>query len=164
MVLKEEKYLFIQKSVITYITLSQEKITFRTTNYIRNKTKIQAMMIFCVLLLHVQITKYKYLSRKHFSPRLVLLVWLLDSWQLLGPINKCTWVLNRLFLNSCKQRHQLDASVDKMQWFVWNCPPKPHPHFVMFAHWNVMWQKSFISAFLGQQIWKLFSYVHSVNL
>ena len=36
---------------------------------------------------------------------------------------------NRPFLHSCKQRHQLEAQVDKLQWFLWNCQPKPRPHF-----------------------------------
>ena len=34
---------------------------------------------------------------------------------------------NRPFSHSCKQRHQLEARVNKIQWFVWNCPPEPRP-------------------------------------
>ena len=29
---------------------------------------------------------------------------------------------NRLFPHSCKQRHQREARVDKIQWFVWTSP------------------------------------------
>ena len=46
------------------------------------------------------------------------------------------------FPYSCKQRHQLEAWVDKMWWFVQNCPPKPHPHFFIFAHWSIMRERS----------------------
>lgn len=40
------------------------------------------------------------------------------------------------FLHSCKQRYQLEAWMDNKQWFVWNCPPAPQPHFFVFAHWR----------------------------
>ena len=50
--------------------------------------------------------------------------------------------LNRPFPHSCKQRHQFEARVDKIQWFVWNCPPEPRLHFFMFAHWSVMRERS----------------------
>ena len=49
---------------------------------------------------------------------------------------------NRSFLHSCKQRHQLEARVDKIQWFVWNCQPKPHPHFFMFVYWSIIRERS----------------------
>ena len=45
---------------------------------------------------------------------------------------------HRPFPHSCKQRHQVEARVQKMQWFVWNCPLKPRPHFFVFAHWSAM--------------------------
>ena len=48
----------------------------------------------------------------------------------------------RPFPHSCKQSHHLEAPVDKTQWFIWSCPPKPRPHFLMFAHWSVMWERS----------------------
>ena len=32
--------------------------------------------------------------------------------------------------------------MDKIQWFVWKCPPETRPHFFMFAHWNVMRERS----------------------
>ena len=48
--------LLLQRSVITYITLSQGKITLRTT--IKNKkTPSSVIILFCVLLLYEQITK-----------------------------------------------------------------------------------------------------------
>ena len=59
---------------------------------------------------------------------------------------------NRPFPHSCKQGHQLEAQVDKIQWFVWNCPPKPRPHFFMFAHWRVM-QKRSINPLLQNFFW-----------
>ena len=50
---------------------------------------------------------------------------------------------NRPFPLSRKQRHQLEAEVGKIQWFVWNCPPKPTPKFCRsvvfnfsFGHFN----------------------------
>ena len=49
--------------------------------------------------------------------------------------------LNRPFSHSCKQRRQVEVRVDKIRWFVWNCPPEPRPHFFMFAHWSVMREK-----------------------
>ena len=48
----------------------------------------------------------------------------------------------RPFPHFCKQRHHLEAPVDRIQWFIWNCSPQPPPHFLMFAHWNVMWERS----------------------
>ena len=36
---------------------------------------------------------------------------------------------DRPFPHSCKQRDQLEAWVDQTQWFVWNSPPEPCPHF-----------------------------------
>ena len=48
----------------------------------------------------------------------------------------------RPFLHSCKQRHQVEARVDKTQWFEWNSPPEPRPHFLMFAHWSGMRERS----------------------
>lgn len=48
----------------------------------------------------------------------------------------------RPFPHSCKQRRQLEARVDRIKWFVWNCPPKPLPHFLMYAHWSDMWEWS----------------------
>ena len=48
----------------------------------------------------------------------------------------------RPFPHSCKQRHQLEARVDKIQWYVWNCPPEPRPHFFMFVHRSVMRERS----------------------
>ena len=40
----------------------------------------------------------------------------------------------RPFLQSCTQRHQPEARVDKIQWFVWNSPSEPRPHFFMSAY------------------------------
>ena len=54
---------------------------------------------------------------------------------------------NRPFPHSCKQRHQLEAQVDKIPWFVWNCSPEPRPHFFMFAHWSVMRESSISAIF-----------------
>ena len=54
---------------------------------------------------------------------------------------------NRPFPHSCKQRPQLEAQVDKIQWFVWNCPPEPRPHFFMFAHWGVIRERSIAAIF-----------------
>ena len=59
---------------------------------------------------------------------------------------------NRPFPHSCKQRHQLEAQVDKIQRFVWNCQPKPRPHFFMFAHWRVR-QKRSITPLLQNFFW-----------
>ena len=79
-----------------------------------------------------------------------------------------SYVENRPFLHSCKQRHQLEAWVDKIHWFVWNCPPERQPHFFMFAPWSgtpegllvsfvisyfVQPKCGFISAQLGQLSW-----------
>ena len=44
--------------------------------------------------------------------------------------------------HSCKQMHQLEAEVDKIQWFVGNRPTEPRPHFFLFAHWSVMRERS----------------------
>ena len=49
---------------------------------------------------------------------------------------------NRPFPHPFKQRHQLETRVDKIQWFTWNCRPEPRPHFLMFAHWSVMRERS----------------------
>ena len=49
---------------------------------------------------------------------------------------------NRPFPHSCKQRHQVEPRVDNIQWFVWNCPPEPQPHFFVFAHWSGMQERS----------------------
>ena len=49
---------------------------------------------------------------------------------------------NRPFSHPCKQWHQLEARVDKIQWYIWNCPPKPRPHFFMLAHWSGMLERS----------------------
>ena len=38
--------------------------------------------------------------------------------------------------------HQVEARVNKIQWFVWNYPPKPRPYFFMFPNWGVMWERS----------------------
>ena len=54
------------------------------------------------------------------------------------------FLYHRPFSHSCKQRHQLEARVDKIRWFVWNRPPEPRPHFFKFAHWSVM-RERFIS-------------------
>ena len=59
---------------------------------------------------------------------------------------------NGPFPHSCKQRHQLEAQVDKIPWFVWNCSPKSPPHFFMFAHWRVM-QKRSITPLLQNLFW-----------
>ena len=53
----------------------------------------------------------------------------------------CTFKTNRPFPHSCKQRHQLEAQVDK----IGNCQTKPHPHFFLFAHWSVMMERSIIA-------------------
>ena len=53
-------------------------------------------------------------------------------------------ICNRPFPHSCRQRHQFEARVDKIQWFVWNCPPEPRLHFFMFAHWSVMRERSIV--------------------
>lgn len=57
----------------------------------------------------------------------------------------CTFKTNGPFPHSCKQRHQLEAQVDKIQSFVGNCQPEPHPHFFMFAHCSVMRKRSIIA-------------------
>ena len=49
---------------------------------------------------------------------------------------------NRPFLHSCKQRHQLEARMDKLLWFVWNCPSEPHPHFFIFVYRSVIRERS----------------------
>ena len=45
-------------------------------------------------------------------------------------IQICWWI-NKVYRpaipHSWKQRHQVEARVDKTRWFVWNCPPKPRP-------------------------------------
>ena len=48
----------------------------------------------------------------------------------------------RPFLHSCEQRHEVEARVDKIRWFVCNYPPEPRPHFFMFAHWSRMRERS----------------------
>ena len=48
----------------------------------------------------------------------------------------------RPFPHFCKERHQLEARVNKIQWVIWNCPPEPRPHFFMFVHWTVMRERS----------------------
>ena len=57
---------------------------------------------------------------------------------------------HRPFPHSCKQRHQFEAPVDKIQWFVWNCPPEPRPHFFMLAHWSVMRERSISGIFIDK--------------
>ena len=47
---------------------------------------------------------------------------------------------NRPFLHSCKQRHQLEAWVNKIQSF--KCPSVPGPDFFLFAHWSGMRERS----------------------
>ena len=66
--------------------------------------------------------------------------------------SSCYEHTNRPFPHSCKQGHQLEAQVDKIQRFVWNCPPEPCPHFFMFAHWRVM-QKRSITPLLQNFFW-----------
>ena len=51
-------------------------------------------------------------------------------------------VMSRPFPHSCKQRHQVEAWMDKIQWFVWNCPPESQPHFFMFDYWCGLWERS----------------------
>ena len=59
------------------------------------------------------------------------------------PVYNCSdTAMSRPFPHSCKQRHQVEAWVDKIQWFVWNCPPEPQPHFFMFGYWCGMWERS----------------------
>ena len=36
----------------------------------------------------------------------------------------------------------IEGWVDKIQWFVWNCPPEPRPHFLLFAYWSGMRERS----------------------
>ena len=57
----------------------------------------------------------------------------------------------RPFPHSCKQRHQLEARADKIQWFVWDCPPEPRPHFFMFAYWSRMRERCI--EWLNYDIW-----------
>ena len=38
------------------------------------------------------------------------------------------------FPHSCTQRHQPEARVDKIQWFVRNCPSEPRPHLFKSAN------------------------------
>ena len=58
------------------------------------------------------------------------------------PVYNCSGTaMSRPFPHSCEQRHQVESWVDKIQWFVWNCPPEPQPHFFMFAHWCGMWER-----------------------
>ena len=66
--------------------------------------------------------------------------------------SSCYEHTNTPFPHSCKQGHQLEAQVDKIQRFVWNCPPEPCPHFFMFAHWRVM-QKRSITPLLQNFFW-----------
>ena len=59
------------------------------------------------------------------------------------PVYNCSdTTMSRSFWHSCKQRHQVEAWVDIIQWFVWNCPLEPRPHFFMFAHCSEMWERS----------------------
>ena len=51
-------------------------------------------------------------------------------------------VMSRPFPHSCKQRHQVEAWMDKIQWFVWKFPPEPQPHFFMFGYCSGMWERS----------------------
>ena len=65
------------------------------------------------------------------------------------------WALAyRPFPHSCKQRHQLEAWVDNIQWFIWNCPPKPRPRFFMFAHWSVMRERSIEPLLKEKACWR----------
>ena len=57
---------------------------------------------------------------------------------------------HRPFPHSCKQRHQVEARVERMQWFAWNCPPEPRPHFFMFAHWSAMLERSISGIFIDK--------------
>ena len=44
--------------------------------------------------------------------------------------NKDVFLYHRLFSHFWKQRHQLEARVDKIQWFVWNRPPPASSSFL----------------------------------
>ena len=59
----------------------------------------------------------------------------------------------RPFPHFWKQRHQLEAQENKIQWFLWNCPPEPCPHFFMFADWSVMWERSTKNSSRKQQVY-----------
>ena len=48
----------------------------------------------------------------------------------------------RPFLHSCEQRHQLEARLDRIKWFVWNCAPEPRPYFLMYTHWSGVLERS----------------------
>ena len=54
---------------------------------------------------------------------------------------------HRPFPHSCKQRHQFEARVDKIQWFVWNCPLKPRPHFFVFFLTGAQYGKGLFQEF-----------------
>ena len=56
-------------------------------------------------------------------------------------VHICKIDVNSPFPHSFQQMHQLEVRV-KIQWFVWNCPPEPHPHFFVFAQWSVMRERS----------------------
>ena len=58
------------------------------------------------------------------------------------PFNCSDTAMSRPFPHSCEQRHQVEAWVDKIQWFVWNCPPEPQLHFFMFGYLCGMWKRS----------------------
>ena len=91
---------------------------------------------------------------------------LVKIWEAFAKVNLVqffpgSYVENRPFLHSCKQRHQLEAWVDKIHWFVWNCPPERQPHFFMLAHWSGMGERS-IAIFCYQllcsaKVWFYFS-------
>ena len=57
-------------------------------------------------------------------------------------VHICKIDVNSPFPHFFQQMHQLEARVYKIQWFIWNCPPEPHPHFFMFAQWSVMRERS----------------------
>ena len=77
------------------------------------------------------------------DPDCIVLHCLLYFLQHKHPVYNCSdTVMIRPFPHSCEQRHQVESWVDKIQWFVWNCPPEPQPHFFMFAHCSGMWERS----------------------
>ena len=61
-----------------------------------------------------------------------------------------------LFLNSCKQRHQPKAWVDKIHWFVWNCSPERQPQFFMFTHWSEVREGGLLSFVCSAKVWFYF--------
>ena len=77
------------------------------------------------------------------DPDCIVLHCLLYFLQHKHPIYNCNdTAMSRPFPHSSKQRHQVEAWMDKTQWFVWNCPPEPQPHFFMFGYWCGMWERS----------------------